>query len=436
MVTGNLQIKDGKYYAVVNLRDETGKRKQKWVSTGLPVRGNKKNAEQFLNQELEKWNYHNGVYYGISVAEYFEIWLTEIEKEVRPNTFRSYKGNMTNHIIPYFRNTKIQLQSIKPIDLEDYYFSLLRPESNLENGAALSATTIRHHHQNISKALADAVRKGYIPLNPASSARLPKKEKYKAEFLNHEQLDELISLFKGSPVELPVRLCAIYGFRRSEVLGLKWKNVDFINRTITISETLQQHTGGNYTDHPKTESSYRTLPLNNTAYDLLKEQKKLQDERKLLMGNYYIYNDYVCTWGNGEVIAPNYLTRTFHSVIQNSTLPQIRLHDLRHSVASNLLNLGFSVVQVQEWLGHGSASTTLNFYAHVDKSSKISIADTLDKLNSEQEKKEDKVLEKVSEEKTLSETKKDPVKGSKKGLKKAKISTKVVPIKKQSLKKC
>ena len=133
---------------------------------------------------------------------------------------------------------------------------------------------------------------------------------------------------------------------------------------------------------------------------------------------------------NGEVIAPNYLTRTFHSVIQNSTLPQIRLHDLRHSVASNLLNLGFSVVQVQEWLGHGSASTTLNFYAHIDKSSKISIADTLDKLNSEQEKKEDKVLEKVFEEKTLSETKKDPVKRSEKGLKKAKISTKVVPIKK------
>ena len=77
-----------------------------------------------------------------------------------------------------------------------------------------------------------------------------------------------------------------------------------------------------------------------------------------------------------------------------------------------------------------------NFYAHVDKSSKISIADTLDKLNSEQEKKEDKVLEKVFEEKTLSETKKDPVKGSEKGFKKAKISTKVVPIKKQSLKKC
>ena len=149
----------------------------------------------------------------------------------------------------------------------------------------------------------------------------------------------------------------------------------------------------------------------------------------MVSGFYHCFLISISSGDNGEVIAPNYLTRTFHSVIQNSTLPQIRLHDLRHSVASNLLNLGFSVVQVQEWLGHGSASTTLNFYAHVDKSSKISIAYTLDKLNSEQEKKEDKVLEKVFEEKTLSETKKDPVKGSEKGLKKAKISTKVVPIK-------
>ncbi len=204
MVTGNLQIKDGKYYAVVNLRDETGKRKQKWVSTGLSVRGNKKNAEQFLSQELEKWNYHNGVYYGISVAEYFEIWLTEIEKEVRPNTFRCYKGNMTNHIIPYFRNTKIQLQSIKPIDLEDYYFSLLKPESNLENGAALSATTIRHHHQNISKALADAVRKGYIFRSiPQALQDYRRKRNTKPNFSTTNSLMNLFLCSKEIPLNCP-----------------------------------------------------------------------------------------------------------------------------------------------------------------------------------------------------------------------------------------
>ncbi len=117
--------------------------------------------------------------------------------------------------------------------------------------------------------------------------------------------------------------------------------------------------------------------MTESIYKLLDTHRHLQNERKVLLGNYYVDTDYICTWNNGEVISPNYLTKTFHTVISKSTLPQIRVHDLRHSVASNLLNNGFSVVQVQEWLGHGSATTTLNFYAHVDKTSKINIANAL-----------------------------------------------------------
>ena len=92
------------------------------------------------------------------------------------------------------------------------------------------------------------------------------------------------------------------------------------------------------------------------------------------MGNYYIASDYVCTWNNGEVISPNYLTKTFHSVISKSVLPNIRLHDLRHSVATNLLHNGVQVVDVQEWLGHANASTTLDIYSHAAKSAKDEIA--------------------------------------------------------------
>ena len=117
--------------------------------------------------------------------------------------------------------------------------------------------------------------------------------------------------------------------------------------------------------------------MTESIYKLLDTHRHLQNERKVLLGNYYVDTDYICTWNNGEVISPNYLTKTFHTVISKSTLPQIRVHDLRHSVASNLLNNGFSVVQVQEWLGHGSATTTFNFYAHVDKTSKINIANAL-----------------------------------------------------------
>lgn len=380
MVTGSIQIKNGKYQVVLNLEDENGKRKQKWISTGLPVRGNKKAAEAFLHDELSKWNRHSGVVSNMLVADYFEHWLGTIKDEVRPNTYRGYYGNMTNHIIPYFRLQKIKLQDLRPIDLEDYYFSQLRPDSNLETGEALSPTTIKHHHQNISKALSDAVRLGLIQYNPASAARTPKARKFNAEFLNGKQLEEMLKLFRGNPVELPIKLCAVYGFRRSEVLGLKWRNVDLINRTITVSETLQQSIGGEYTDAPKTESSFRTLPMSEATHKLLTEQKRLQEDRAKLMGNYYVKTDYVCTMPNGVVITPNYLTRVFHSVISKSDLPQIRLHDLRHSVASNLLNGGFTVVQVQEWLGHSSSATTLNFYAHIDKTSKLSIAEALDKI--------------------------------------------------------
>lgn len=101
---------------------------------------------------------------------------------------------------------------------------------------------------------------------------------------------------------------------------------------------------------------------------------------KELLEDGYIKSDYVCTWKDGRVIEPNYLTRTFHKMISKSDLPTIRLHDLRHSVASNLLNMGFTVVQVAEWLGHSSSTTTLNYYAHTDKTSKISISNSINNI--------------------------------------------------------
>lgn len=381
MATGSIQEKNNKYYMVFRLPTENGRTKQKWECTGLTIRGNKKQAIKMLNERLAELNKYDLPYCKLSVADYFEEWLIKIQYEVKPTTYRSYFGNMHNHIIPYFKAKKILLQELKPYQLEDYYLSKLKENSKINSTEALSFTTIRHHHQNISKALNDALRRGLIIVNPASAAKLPKNDKkYKAEFLPPNQMNDLIELFKGSTVEIPVLLCAIYGLRRSECLGLKWHNVDLVNKTITICETLQQHTGGNYTDTPKTESSYRVLPISDSVCSILLKHKAHQEKRKSLLGNYYVNNDYVCTWDNGEVITPNYLSRTFHSVISKSNLPQIRLHDLRHSVATNLLNSGKTVVEVQEWLGHSTPTTTLNVYSHTLKTSKTHIAESLDKM--------------------------------------------------------
>lgn len=374
--TGYLREKKGRYYAVLNLYDSTGKRIQKSHATGLPVKNNKRKAEQILKQLCVEYDNKNlNFYSNIKVADYFKKWLVAIKSEVRPNTYRSYKGNMENHIIPYFEKLGTELQELKPHQLSDYYKSKV---------GTISVTTIKHHHQNISKALADAVEKGLLTVNPATAAKTPKNtEQFKAEFLNRVQIKQLLDYLVGTSIYLPTYLCSVYGLRRSEVLGLKWHNVDFENETIWIRETLQQSTKelsgeSNYTSTTKTESSNRTLPMIPKVKQLLLEQKERQMRNKEFLKDAYISNDYVCTFDNGKEITPNYLTKKFHTLIEKQNdFPQIRFHDLRHSVASNLLNDGFTTVQVAEWLGHSSSTTTLKFYAHIDKTSKLAIANSL-----------------------------------------------------------
>ena len=163
------------------------------------------------------------------------------------------------------------------------------------------------------------------------------------------------------------------------MLGLKWENVDFVKRTIYIVETLQQNTGGDYTDETKTESSTRTMPITKKAYTVLYAKKQEQEQMKKLMGKHYTDSDYVCTWKDGKVIKPNYLSSTFHDVVKG-VFKKVRLHDLRHSAATNLLEMGFSIAQVAEWLGHSSPEITLRYYAHATAQSKMQIANALDDM--------------------------------------------------------
>ena len=337
--TGYLRQKNGRYYAVLNLYDSTGKRIQKSHATGLTVKNNKRKAEQILKQLCVEYDNKN---------------------------------------LSFYSNIKVvgvELQDLKPFQLTEYYKSKI---------GVVSVTTIKHHHQNISKALSDAVEKGLITINPATAAKTPKQtNSFKAEFLNKEQIKQLLNYLKDTSIFLPTYLCTVYGFRRSEVLGLKWHNIDFENETIWIRETLQQSTKeisgqSNYTSETKTESSNRTLPMIPKVKQLLLEQKERQERNREFLKTGYIESDYVCTFDNGKELTPNYLTKKFHLLIKKQNeFPQIRFHDLRHSVASNLLNDGFTTVQVAEWLGHSSSTTTLKFYAHIDKTSKMAIANNL-----------------------------------------------------------
>lgn len=282
-VNESIVEKNGTWYARLYVTDEKGKRKQIWRTTKLPVKNNKRKAEAFLQDLIEKYSKEcRGFYSEFTVADYFEMWLKDIKSEVRPNTYRSYKGNMEKHIIPYFREKGIRLQELKPCDLTDYYKFKNNTDSKLEKAEPLSPHTIQHHHQNISKALNDAVEKGYINYNPDVNSKRPKLKTFNAKFLNQKQINNMLKAIEDNVIYLPVLLCSIYGLRRSEVLGIKWEYVDFENDTIHICETLQQCTKeltgeSNYTDDTKNASSNRTMPL----IPIIKENSLFKSNGKL-----------------------------------------------------------------------------------------------------------------------------------------------------------
>lgn len=193
-----------------------------------------------------------------------------------------------------------------------------------------------------------------------------------------------MELCEGTPIESVVFITINYGLRRSEILGLKWSAVDFDENTIIVNHTAIANVGGVlYDDTTKTKASLRTLPLTDNVKKYLLELKARQENMALLMGDCYHKSEYICCYDDGREIRPDYVTHKFNKILENSDLPKIRFHDLRHSAASLLINAGFNLKEVQEWLGHSDVATTGNIYSHLQYSSKLNMANRFNELLTE-----------------------------------------------------
>jgi len=182
----------------------------------------------------------------------------------------------------------------------------------------------------------------------------------------------------GDPIEVPLMLIISYGFRRSEALGLKWDAVDFEDKTISIRATvIKSGTEVKYVMDTKSRASVRTLPMSDEFAEYLRGVQQRQAKDKEKYGNMYQDDNFVCAAKNGKVINPNCVTERFKKIIRANGLPDIRLHDLRHTAATHLLAMGFSVKDVAFWLGHSQTSTTLDIYSHVLEGSKVDMANAL-----------------------------------------------------------
>lgn len=375
MVSGHLAEKKGYFYAVLNYNDIHGKRRSKWIATGLTVKGNKKRAEAFLQEQRRIFQVDEPISETVLFADFMEQWLKVIKSSVALTTFSSYSNMVKKVIVPYFKEQKITLQELSAKHIQDFYLKELE---------RVSASSVIHYHANIHKALKYAVKLDLIPVNPADKVERPRKERFMANFYDADEVNKLFEITRGTKLEIPVIFGAFYGMRRSEALGMKWDAIDFERNTITIRHTftivdLDGKRIAVTSDQTKTKSSMRTLPLVPFVKEKLLKLKAEQEENRRLCGRSYIkdYMGYVCINEIGDIIRPGYITSTFPKLLEEHGMRKGRFHDLRHSCASLLLANGVPMKQIQEWLGHSDFSTTANIYAHLDCSSKLSSADAM-----------------------------------------------------------
>ena len=376
MVAGHLQEKKGLFYIVLSYSDRDGKRKTKWVPTGLPIKGNKRKAETMLQEARKTF-----VADYVPVAEdmlfvdYLTEWLEIAKGSVALTTYASYSSMVKNTIIPYFKPKELTLIGLQPRDIQEFYTQQLK---------RVKASSVIHYHVIIHRALKYAVRTDLIPTNPADKIDRPKMERFVGSFYDSDEMNSLFEAAAGTRLELPILLGAFYGLRRSEVIGLKWDAIDFANETITIRHTVTTcNLDGKQvlvaSDTTKTKSSMRTLPLVQVFKERLLDVKAKQEQNMKLCGRSYNkdYLGYICVDDMGNLLKPGYLTTSFPLLLEKNGLRKIRFHDLRHSCASLLLANGVPMKQIQEWLGHSDFSTTANIYAHLDFNSKISSAQAM-----------------------------------------------------------
>jgi len=371
MVTGSVHVRKGIFHMQFRFKDATGNWKQKWKSTGLKEKGNKRKAEQQLNALLAEYNADGGYVEPSKIlfCDFVRDWVEINKSKLQPTTYMGYTHMLTKHVYPHFQSLALQLKDISPDTIQRYY------NAKLDEG--LNPNTIIKQHAVIRSALQYAVKTKLIKDNPCDYVDKPKRKKYVGEFYTADEIKQLLDVSKGTTVEVPIFIAAYFGLRRSEVLGCRWSSVDFSNKVLKVEHKVVRIIKDgklvNYaTNDLKTESSYRVLPLDDRLLEFLARVKKRQEWNKRVCGDSYSteYEDYICVNDLGVLINPDYVTDCFSKILKRNGLKHIRYHDLRHSCASLLLHLGYSMKEVQEWLGHSNYLTTANLYSHVDPRNK------------------------------------------------------------------
>ena len=307
----------------------------------------------------------------MKLSTWLDIWLKEYTGNVKPKTYSVYEGHVRVHIKPYVGT--IQLSKLTPHMVQQMY-NLLQGEKGL------APKSIKNIHGVFHRAIDQAVKLGYIRVNPLNAVILPRVEKAQIAVIEDEKMTAFLNAIKGDPFEIPLFVTVFTGLRQGELLGLTWDCVDFEHGTLLINK---QHNRSQM-DHNYQFSSVKTdrirvLTASAHVMDKLHRQKDLQDQWAEDAGSAWNNADnLVFTDELGAFIKNKTLYMHFKRIADQIGLGNLRFHALRHTYAVNSLRAGYDIKTVQENLGHTTASFTLSTYAHATPGMKRESARRMD----------------------------------------------------------
>ncbi len=252
------------------------------------VSGNKKDAQSYLNKVLREIDQGSFVDPSpITLDEYLNKWLEAAARpRLAPNTFEHYEDMLKRYVRPALGNHK--LSKLTGLDVQSLYSEMLQ--------RGLSARVVRYTHAVLNSALKQAIKWGFIMLNPASLVELPKKERKEMQALTIEQAANFLTVASGDRFYAYFQLAIVTGMRPSECLGLQWKDINFQTGMLTLQRALIWKRDGTwYFGKLKTSKSRRSLPLPQSVLSALKDHRRKQAEERLKIGAKYQNLDLVFT---------------------------------------------------------------------------------------------------------------------------------------------